>query len=66
MNKKYIYLFILYIYGDIMSVEVKEVKEEKKVCKYCGSIRVNKLGFVPTVKGKKRRYICRDCGHTFY
>ncbi|MCC6014007.1 MAG: hypothetical protein LM593_06555 [Candidatus Verstraetearchaeota archaeon] len=30
-----------------------EVKEEKKVCKYCGSTKVNKLGFVPTVKGKK-------------
>jgi len=42
------------------------VKEEKKVCKYCGSTRVIKMGFVPTVKGKKRRYRCNECGHTFY
>ncbi|MCQ5337155.1 MAG: hypothetical protein NO475_03050 [Candidatus Methanomethylicia archaeon] len=51
--------------GEVFSY-IKEVKEEKKVCKYCGSTRVNRFGFVPTVKGKKRRYICRDCGHTFY
>ncbi len=35
-------------------------------CLRCKSIKIQKFGKVPTVKGKKQRYRCGDCGHTFY
>lgn len=35
-------------------------------CKYCNSERLQKIGFIPTIKGKKQRYRCSECGHTFY
>lgn len=35
-------------------------------CPKCGSHRIWKKGYVPTIGGKKLRYICTDCGHSFY
>lgn len=36
-------------------------------CPHCGAHRVNKSSQVATVSaGKKQRYICRECGKTFY
>ena len=42
-------------------------KKQDLRCSRCGSSRVHKYGVVPTVKhGKKQRYRCYECGHTFY
>jgi transposase-like protein len=35
------------------------------ICPKCGSSRVVKLGFIPTIHGEKQRYRCHK-GHTFY
>lgn len=35
-------------------------------CPRCNSPRIWKYGFVPTIKGRKIRYKCTDCGHSFY
>ena len=35
-------------------------------CPHCKSNKVWKKGAIPTVKGHKVRYICANCGHSFY
>lgn len=35
------------------------------ICRYCGNKAV-KFARIPTVKGKKQRYRCTECGKTFY
>lgn len=43
------------------------VRKKKEIqCKYCGNWRVVKMGKVSTRQGLKQRYICRNCGKTFY
>lgn len=40
---------------------------DKVKCPGCGSLRVWKKGKVPAIGGvKKPRYVCYDCGRTFY
>jgi len=40
---------------------------EKVKCPRCGSLRIWKKGKVPMLGGiKKPRYVCYDCGTTFY
>lgn len=34
-------------------------------CTRCNSVRVNRIGLVPTLQGLKQRYRCIN-GHTFY
>jgi len=38
----------------------------KQICPECSSLNTNKFGFSYTKRGEIRRYLCRDCGHTFY
>ena len=40
--------------------------EKPKHCPYCEGKRITKAGLRPTVKGKKQRYKCQECGKTFY
>lgn len=35
-------------------------------CPRCQSQQVWKVGFVPTVRGRKDRFKCTNCGHSFY
>jgi len=35
-------------------------------CPKCNSSHINKIGSRITVKGKKARLQCQDCGKTFY
>ena len=36
-------------------------------CVKCNSNNIVKFGKIPTVKnGKRQRYRCQECGHTFY
>jgi transposase-like protein len=35
-------------------------------CPKCQSQSVWKVGFVPTAKGRKDRFKCTVCAHTFY
>jgi transposase-like protein len=46
--------------------KVKKMKPNKEnpICPKCGSLTA-KMGYLPTVEGKKRRYRCGECGHTF-
>jgi transposase-like protein len=45
-----------------------KIKEKEKVkCNRCSSEHVVSHGYVPTVKkGKRKRYKCQNCAHTFY
>ncbi len=40
--------------------------KDKVKCPYCGSMKVWKRGFQPSITGLKRRCQCYDCGKTFY
>jgi transposase-like protein len=35
-------------------------------CPKCGSRAVWNYGYIPTREGKKQRYKCTDCAHSFY
>jgi transposase-like protein len=35
-------------------------------CPKCQSTEIWKVGFVPTIKGRKDRFKCTRCAHTFY
>ncbi len=35
-------------------------------CSRCGATHVWKMGFVPTKGGRKARFKCTECAHTFY
>ena len=35
-------------------------------CPRCGSTKVWAKGRVPKIGGAQPRYVCVDCGHTFY
>jgi len=35
-------------------------------CPYCKGKKLMRKGFMPALGGKKQRYVCWDCGHTFY
>ena len=35
-------------------------------CPKCGSTQIWKVGFVPTTSGRKDRFKCTVCGHSFY
>ncbi len=35
-------------------------------CPECGSTQIWKKGFVPTRAGRKTRYQCTVCAHSFY
>lgn len=39
---------------------------EENHCPECHSTKVVKHGTVVNVSGKRQRYKCMDCGHTFY
>jgi transposase-like protein len=36
------------------------------ICPICESDKIKKAGIVPTRKGKKQRFQCKDCAKTFY
>ncbi|NWG11181.1 hypothetical protein HXY33_05475 [Candidatus Bathyarchaeota archaeon] len=43
------------------------IEVEKRQCPNCKSTHINKQGFRTTRKaGKRQRYFCVDCGHSFY
>jgi transposase-like protein len=51
----------------------KEALFAKKVeitivqCPYCQSWKTSKLGYnISVFKGKRKRFKCNDCGHSFY
>ena len=48
-----------------MSYESKLV-DKKHACPNCSSRSVWKKGKTPTRKGQRKRYVCVDCGRTFY
>ena len=35
-------------------------------CPKCGSTEIWKIGYVPTREGRKDRFKCTMCAHTFY
>lgn len=35
-------------------------------CSQCGSTQIWKTGFVPTIGGRKDRFKCTVCAHSFY
>jgi transposase-like protein len=45
----------------------KKVETLSIQCPYCLSWKTNKLGSnISVLKGKRQRFLCRDCGHSFY
>lgn len=38
----------------------------KPICPHCGKSHVWRKGYQPTIHGRKLRYQCYDCGHSFY
>jgi transposase-like protein len=40
--------------------------KDSPICIFCKSNRTGVRNVVATIKGKKLRYYCKDCGHTFY
>lgn len=38
----------------------------RKICPYCKNEKIQKVGKYATVKGKKQRYKCTECGRSFY
>lgn len=42
-----------------------DIGNKEEHCTNCASQRYQKRGFLPTIKGKKIRYQCMDCGHWF-
>jgi transposase-like protein len=44
----------------------KKSQREIIPCPDCNSKNTTKWGFSPNRHGKKQRYVCFDCGHTFY
>jgi transcription elongation factor Elf1 len=41
-------------------------QRENRNCPHCNSETVYKIGFRPTLKGKKQRFQCYNCGKSFY
>lgn len=41
------------------------MKEEKIICKHCGSYNVVKRGVRKLVREKRQIYLCKDCSHRF-
>lgn len=39
--------------------------ERKDICQSCGSNDVCKNGFKITIAGRKQRFLCKGCGHTY-
>jgi len=35
-------------------------------CPYCHTTKTWQKGYVPTTKGKKPRFICTECGRSFF
>ena len=48
-----------------MSYEAKP-KDKKHACPECSSLFVWRKGKTPSRKGQRNRYVCVDCGKTFY
>lgn len=40
--------------------------KDKIKCPFCGSLKVWRRGFQPSLTGLKRRCQCYDCGKTFF
>ena len=42
-------------------------KREDIICPYCKEMSGRKQGMTPSIKyGKRQRYLCRECGRSWY
>jgi hypothetical protein len=50
---------------DMIDMSEKHLNLKTVACPNCNTKSLRKYGFSITIKGKKQRYQCKDCGHTF-
>lgn len=41
-------------------------KNKNEPCPFCNQRTVEKWGIIACINGKKQRFKCNNCGHTFY